>query len=144
VWSEAAGTKAGKSSGNALTELRFSAIAELGPRLESVNFVNRSDAASDEPCIAATRAARPDVAAYALALLTLVSFFNYLDRMVLAVVLQPIKRDLALSDSELGLISGVAFALFYASFGLPLARLADRTSRVRILGSTLVTAVSKP
>jgi predicted MFS family arabinose efflux permease len=84
------------------------------------------------------RAAIHKSAAYALGLLTLVSFFNYLDRMVLAVVLQPIKHDLHLSDTQLGLISGLAFALLYATFGLPLARLADKTARVRILSASLV------
>ena len=75
---------------------------------------------------------------YGLTLLITVGFFNYLDRMVLAVVLQPIKRDLELSDTQLGMISGLAFALLYATFGLPLARLADRASRVKILTASLV------
>ncbi|MGL1190159.1 MFS transporter, partial [Vibrio parahaemolyticus] len=69
----------------------------------------------------------------ALALLTAVSFFNYLDRVVLAVVLEPIKREMHLTDGQLGLLSGLAFALLYAILGLPLARLADRASRKLVL-----------
>lgn len=74
---------------------------------------------------------------YALALLSLVSFFNYLDRMVIAVMVEPMKRDLGLSDTQLGLVSGLAFALLYAGCGLPLARLADRRSRKWILVACL-------
>lgn len=74
---------------------------------------------------------------YVLALLALVSFFNYMDRMVLAVLLEPIKHDLKLSDSQLGLLSGLAFAALYATVGLPLARVADKASRVRLLTTCL-------
>ena len=76
-------------------------------------------------------------AAYGLALLTFVSFFNYMDRMVLAVLLQPIKHELGLSDSQLGLLGGLAFAALYATLGLPLARIADRRPRVLILSACL-------
>ena len=74
---------------------------------------------------------------YALAILTLVSFFNYMDRMVLAVLLEPIKSELGFSDGQLGLLSGLAFAAFYATLGVPLARVADRASRVRLLAACL-------
>src|SRR3546814_20794970 len=67
----------------------------------------------------------------------MVSFFNYMDRMVLAVVLEPMKHELGLSDSELGLLSGVAFAVVYATMGIPLGRLADRTNRTRLLAVCL-------
>jgi predicted MFS family arabinose efflux permease len=69
---------------------------------------------------------------YGLALLSLVSLFNYLDRMVIAVLVEPIKRDLSLTDTQVGLVSGFAFALLYALAGLPLARIADRRSRVTL------------
>jgi predicted MFS family arabinose efflux permease len=74
---------------------------------------------------------------YGLALLSLVSFFNYLDRMVLAVLVEPIKRDLDLSDLQMGLVSGLAFALLYATAGIPIARIADRKSRVSLLAICL-------
>ncbi|AEG51428.1 major facilitator superfamily MFS_1 [Sphingobium chlorophenolicum L-1] len=91
------------------------------------------DLASDS----ASRAYGGRTALFAIALLTMVSFFNYMDRMVLAVVLEPIKRELGLSDAQLGLLSGVAFAVVYASMGIPLGRLADRTSRTRLLAACL-------
>jgi predicted MFS family arabinose efflux permease len=81
---------------------------------------------------------RPAVAAYALTLLFFVSLFNYMDRMVLAVLVEPIKAELGLSDSQLGLLTGFAFAALYATLGIPLARLADRKSRVVILSACLV------
>lgn len=74
---------------------------------------------------------------YVLALLFFVSFFNYLDRLVIAVMVEPIKRDLALNDTQMGLVSGLAFAVLYAVCGLPLARLADRGSRKRLLAICL-------
>ncbi len=96
-----------------------------------------TDAASTtEPASAAS--ATPWTSYYALGLLTVVSFFNYMDRMVLAVLLEPIKAELHLSDGQLGLLSGLAFAMFYAVLGIPLARLADRASRVKLLAACLV------
>jgi len=70
---------------------------------------------------------------YVLALLAMVSFFNYLDRMVMSILVQPIKEDLGFSDAQLGMLTGFAFALFYATFGIPIARLADKKPRVAIL-----------
>jgi MFS transporter, Spinster family, sphingosine-1-phosphate transporter len=75
---------------------------------------------------------------YVLGLLTALSFFNYLDRMVMAILVEPIKRDLGLSDTQMGLVSGFAFALLYAVLGLPLARIADRRSRVALVSVSLV------
>ncbi len=70
---------------------------------------------------------------YPLLLLVFVSFFNYADRYILGVLLPSIKTELALSDAQLGLISGTAFTLFYATLGLPIARMADRFSRRKII-----------
>jgi hypothetical protein len=72
-----------------------------------------------------------------LALLFFVSFFNYLDRMVIAVMVEPMKRDLAMSDTQVGLVSGFAFAVLYALCGLPLARVADRGPRKWLLALCL-------
>ena len=74
---------------------------------------------------AASRAYR----AYVLALLVAVGVVGWVDRNVLAALLQSIKGDLALSDTELGLLGGVAFGVFYATVGLPIAWLADRWER---------------
>lgn len=64
-----------------------------------------------------------------LALLMSAMMFSIIDRFALAVLLEPIKSDLELSDSQLGLLNGIAFGLFYATMGLPLGWLADRWSR---------------
>jgi MFS family permease len=70
---------------------------------------------------------------YALGLLCVVYVVNFVDRQVLAILLQSIKRDLQLSDLQLGLLSGTAFGLFYATLGIPIARLADRFSRKGVI-----------
>ncbi len=96
------------------------------------------DGAARDPGAEDTRALAPGGGGYAyyvLGALTLVSFFNYMDRMVLAVLVEPIKRDLNLSDTQIGVLSGLAFAVLYATCGLPLARLADRRSRTAILAA---------
>jgi len=72
----------------------------------------------------------PAASWYALAVLTVIQIFAYMDRVALSILMQPIKLELRLSDGQLGLISGIAFALFYAIMGVPLAWLADRKSRV--------------
>jgi MFS transporter, Spinster family, sphingosine-1-phosphate transporter len=73
---------------------------------------------------------------YLLILLTVILAFNQVDRLALGVVLDDIKRDLSLSDTQLGLLSGIAFAAFYALMGIPLARWADRGNRVTIIALT--------
>lgn len=70
---------------------------------------------------------------WVLAVLVLVYTFNFLDRQILGILAASIKKDLALSDTQLGLMGGVAFAAFYCGLGVPVAWLADRTSRVWIM-----------
>jgi len=74
-----------------------------------------------------------------LVMLGLVSMFNYIDRTVLSVLQEPIKRELGLSDGQLGLLTGLAFALFYATLSVPIARLADRFNRRNIIAASLAT-----
>lgn len=69
-------------------------------------------------------------------LLMAILAFNFVDRLALGVVLQDIKADLHLSDTQLGVLSGIAFALFYSVMGIPIARWADRGNRVLIISST--------
>src|ERR1700737_2319974 len=69
---------------------------------------------------------------YVLTTLTVVYTLNYLDRGLIILLLQPIKEDLHLSDTQLGFVTGIAFGLFYATLGLPIARWADRGNRVTI------------
>ena len=73
----------------------------------------------------------------ALFVLALVSFTNYVDRMILPAVSQPIKLEFGLSDTQIGLLNGLAFVVLYAASGVPLARLADRTSRPLVLAGAL-------
>jgi predicted MFS family arabinose efflux permease len=73
---------------------------------------------------------------YLLVVLLLILAFNHVDRLALALVLQDIKTDLSLSDTQLGLLSGIAFALFYSIMGVPIARWADRGNRVTIISVT--------
>jgi len=73
---------------------------------------------------------------YLLGVLTIILLFNYVDRLALGLMLQDIKVDLDLTDTQLGFLSGIAFALFYAAMGIPIARWADRGNRVTIIALT--------
>ena len=74
---------------------------------------------------------------YVLIILTLVYTFNHIDRQILVILLEPIKSDLGLSDGQLGLLSGLAFAAFYATLGIPIAMWADRGDRRSIIALAL-------
>lgn len=84
-----------------------------------------------EPSPAQTRAS--PYAWYVLSLMVLVYIFNFIDRQILSVLANDIKRDLGVDDSYLGFLYGTAFGVFYALFGVPLGRLADNWNRVRLL-----------
>jgi MFS family permease len=73
---------------------------------------------------------------YLLSVLLVIQAFNSVDGLTLGLVLQNIKIDLHLSDTQLGFLSGIAFALFYAIMGIPIARWADRGNRVTIIALT--------
>lgn len=77
-------------------------------------------------------------ARYALLILFFVYVVNMIDRQILSILMEPIKKDLDLSDTQLGLLSGLSFALFFAIAGIPIARLADRASRRNIIVGALV------
>lgn len=68
---------------------------------------------------------------YVLAVLVLMSVFNYIDRQIFAILAEEVKADLNLSDGDLGFLFGTAFAVFYAVFGIPLGRLADSWYRAK-------------
>lgn len=74
----------------------------------------------------------------ALAVLLVVYLVNFMDRQVFAVLQEEFRTDLNLSDSQLALLGGTAFALFYATLGIPIAILADRTNRVRLIAAACV------
>ncbi len=70
---------------------------------------------------------------YVLAVLVTVYTFNFIDRQIVGILAIPIKAELRLTDTQLGLMGGLAFALFYTFLGIPIARLADRVSRIGIM-----------
>jgi predicted MFS family arabinose efflux permease len=72
-------------------------------------------------------------AVYVLCAIALANVFNFLDRQILAILLEPIKRELGASDTALGFLSGPAFALFYAVAGVPIARWVDHGPRRAIM-----------
>jgi MFS family permease len=71
---------------------------------------------------------------YALFILMSAYVFNFIDRQILSILQEPIKAELGLSDTQLGLLTGFAFAVFYVVMGLPIARWADRGVRRNIIG----------
>lgn len=70
---------------------------------------------------------------YVLSVLVVVYILNFIDRQIISILALEIKRDLDLTDSDMGFLGGAAFAVFYALFGIPLGRLADNWSRVKLL-----------
>ncbi len=70
---------------------------------------------------------------YVLLVLVIVYILNFIDRQILSILAVDIKADLGLTDADMGFLGGAAFAVFYALFGIPLGRLADNWSRVKLL-----------
>lgn len=102
------------------------------------------DAAGTRPSVG--KEVRP-YAWYMLGVLMIVYIFNFVDRQLLAILAPELKRDLGISDSDFGFLYGTAFGVFYALFGIPLGKLADRWVRVRLLALgvalwSLMTALS--
>ena len=93
---------------------------------------NRSDVASEPE---GTAHAHPN---WVLAVLTAAYICSYLDRDLLSMLVEPIKRDLVLTDTQMGLLSGTAFAIFYVTSGLFVGALADIWSRRIIIGTCLL------
>lgn len=71
---------------------------------------------------------------YVVSMLTLLYIVSFLDRTIISLVIDPLKADLGVSDTQVSLLSGLAFALFYSVIGVPVGRLADRRSRRWIIG----------
>ena len=85
------------------------------------------------PAAAQSLAPAPRYAWYVLGILFVVYVLNFVDRQVISILAEDIKRDLHLKDEDLGFLYGTAFGVFYALFGIPLGRLADSWHRVRLM-----------
>ena len=85
--------------------------------------------AADRAGGAAVRGAGQTYAWYVVGVLMFAYVVSFVDRLILGLLVQPIKADLGISDTQIGLLAGVGFALFYTVMGVPLARLADRSNR---------------
>src|SRR5580704_8856429 len=70
---------------------------------------------------------------YSVAVLMLMYIFSFIDRTTISLLVEPMKRDLHISDTQIGMLQGLAFALLYTFLGLPIARLSDRHSRRAII-----------
>ncbi|MDG1387537.1 MAG: MFS transporter [Halioglobus sp.] len=75
---------------------------------------------------------------YVLIILTVVSMVNIMDRLIMSILLEDIKAEFAMTDTQLGLLAGLAFALFYALMSIPIARWADVSNRKNILAGALI------
>lgn len=75
---------------------------------------------------------------YITVVLLVIYIFNQTDRAIFGILMEPIKREIGLSDSQLGFLAGPALALFYATLGIPIARWADRSHRVNIMTGAIV------
>ena len=75
--------------------------------------------------------------AFVLAMLLIVYTFNFLDRLVMSILATPIKAELRLTDTQLGMLGGLAFAILYSTLAIPFAWIADRTKRSGVIGASL-------
>ncbi len=75
---------------------------------------------------------------FALGMLFVVGTINFVDRQLLSVLVEPIRADMQFSDTQFGLLTGLAFALFYAAMGVPVAMIADRWNRVKLIGLSCI------
>ncbi|MFK8048353.1 MAG: spinster family MFS transporter [Halioglobus sp.] len=75
---------------------------------------------------------------YVLIILTIVSMVNIMDRLIMSILLEDIKAEFTLTDTQLGVLAGLAFALFYALMSIPIARWADVSNRKNILAAALI------
>lgn len=82
------------------------------------------------------RTPKPESAAYPYIVVAALAFtymLNFVDRQLLSILVEPIKADLGLNDTQIGMLTGLMFALFYTFFGIPVALIADRGHRVRLI-----------
>jgi MFS family permease len=78
---------------------------------------------------------QPAVAWITVAALFVAYIFSFIDRMIIGLLVEPMKADLDLSDTEISLLQGLAFAVFYTFAGIPIGRFIDRSSRIKIVAA---------
>lgn len=115
-------------------------MAEFSPHTKAIGQERALDLTNSSQGKAPAQPASTSVR-MVLWILLVVYIFNFLDRQIVNTLAEPIRKDLALSDTQVGLLTGLAFAMFYAILGLPIARYADRqsTNRVGLISIALVT-----
>src|SRR5271166_3677986 len=95
-----------------------------------------------QPTAAQPAAARQETSTgfawYVVIILTACYTLSFIDRQILSLLVGPIKRDLGISDTRVGLLQGIAFALFYTAMGLPLGRIADTWSRRGLIAVSIM------
>ena len=108
-----------------------SLIKNNGKGVETAGAEGGSSEGSSDPY------AKSSYRQYVLGILTTTYVFNFVDRQILSILQEPIKAELGLSDTQLGLLTGFAFAVFYITMGLPIARWADTGVRRSIIAFSL-------
>jgi MFS family permease len=96
----------------------------MATQAQAADTVSRSDPSAYPSSFAAW---------YSVAVLMLMYIFSFIDRTTISLLVEPMKRDLQISDTQIGMLQGLAFALLYTFLGLPIARLSDRYSRRAII-----------
>ncbi|HUA19463.1 MAG TPA: MFS transporter [Bryobacteraceae bacterium] len=93
-----------------------------------------------QPATSPAKAQRPGLgyAWYVVIVLTAIYMLSFVDRQILSLLVGPIKRDLAISDTRIGLLQGLSFALFYTVMGLPLGRAADKRNRRNLVSACIL------
>ena len=101
--------------------------------------MNTENSAASAPALAGPAPYPASTQAWYLVFVLLVCYiFSFIDRQIIALLVEPIKRDLQVSDTQIGLLQGLAFALFYTFFGIPIGRLADRMNRKTIIAAGVI------
>ena len=119
------------SASVALTLVSLLSKTYIGSCLLTITSVNSMSEVSSKPQSRITTA--PWYRWYALGILVLVFTSSHVDRQIMGILLEPIKHDLGASDTQMGFLIGLTFALFYATLGMPIAMLADRGNRRNII-----------
>lgn len=94
---------------------------------------SQSDASPSDSVGAAGQDTSARYRTYVVLLLLVVYIMNFADRQILTILIEPIRVELGLKDWQIGFLTGTAFSLFYATLGVPIARIADRWNRVKLL-----------